>query len=183
MAGLAAMHEAGASVEFEASKVAFIGDNGDAPLLLVQGPPGTGKSFTTAFAVLARLQGALAAGMPYRVLIGAKTHAATDVLLANMLSARQNLARMRVEQPGIFAEYFDARILEAPLYRLQPRENPVTEVTALRVGKDQPIKPMDALQAAPVCHRCVDARRRLPNCKRQWRQTIRARNVRSAGAG
>jgi hypothetical protein len=149
MAGLAAMHEAGVSVEFEASKAAFIGANGEVPLLLVQGPPGTGKSFTTAFAVLARLQGALAAGKPYRVLIGAKTHAATDVLLASMLSARQSLARMRDEQPEIFAEYFDARILEAPLYRLQPREEPGTGVTALHVGKDQPIKPMDVLQAAP----------------------------------
>ena len=100
MAGLEAMHEAGASVGFESSKAAFIGGHGDEPLLLVQGPPGTGKSFTTAFAVLARLQGAMAAGMPYRVLVGAKTHAATDVLLANVLSARQSLARMRDEQPA-----------------------------------------------------------------------------------
>jgi hypothetical protein len=149
MAGLAAMHEAGASVGFAPSKAALIGSHGDDPLLLVQGPPGTGKSFTTAFAVLARLQGALAAGQPFRALIGAKTHAATDVLLANVLGARQQLARMCAEQPGIFAEYFDARVLEIPLYRLQPRGEAAPGVLPLRVADNEPIKPRDALAAAP----------------------------------
>lgn len=121
MAGLRAMHEAGAAHGFEPSKEAFVGEHGESPLLLVQGPPGTGKSFTTAFAILARLQGALAAEMPYRALIGAKTHAATDVLLENVLQAVGALVEMRDQQPAIFDEYFDARLLEIALYRLQPR--------------------------------------------------------------
>ena len=149
MAGLRAMHQAGASVGFEASKEAFIGGHGDEPLLLVQGPPGTGKSFTTAFAVLARLQGAMAAGTPYRALIGAKTHAATDVLLANVLVARRSLASMRDSHPALFAVHFDARILDVPLYRLQPRGDPPPGVEALRVGDDEPRAPMDALAAMP----------------------------------
>ena len=43
------------------SKRDYIGGYGDAPTLLVQGPPGTGKSYATAFALFARLQGAMAA--------------------------------------------------------------------------------------------------------------------------
>ena len=99
MAGLQAMHEAGVGPDFEPSKVAFIGEHGDAPLLLVQGPPGTGKSFTTAYAILARLQGALAAGMPFRVLAGAKTHAATDVLLESIQRAQERLRAIRAHAP------------------------------------------------------------------------------------
>ena len=42
-------------------KRAFIGGHAKTPVLLVQGPPGTGKSYSTAFAVFARLQGAMQA--------------------------------------------------------------------------------------------------------------------------
>lgn len=143
MAGLRAMHEAGVARSFEADKEAFIGVHGDAPLLLIQGPPGTGKSFTTAFAILARLQGALAAGVPFRVLMGAKTHAATDVLLENVIGAIDALAKMQREQPAIFAEYFDERLLRVPLFRLQPREDVPLGVPALRVGEGDHPKPLD----------------------------------------
>ncbi|MCD6030166.1 MAG: superfamily helicase, partial [Thermomicrobiales bacterium] len=129
MAGLLAMHAAGLGNAFEASKIAFIGEHGEAPLLLVQGPPGTGKSYTTAFATLARVQGAMAAGLPYRVVVGAKTHAATDVLLANLLEAQQALTRMRDRRPDIFAAYFDDRLLTIPLFRLQPREEVADGIT------------------------------------------------------
>jgi hypothetical protein len=151
MAGLRAMHEAGANYGFEPSKVAFIGSHGDTPLLLVQGPPGTGKSFTTAYAILARLQGALAAGMPFRALLGAKTHAATNVLLENVVGAVQELARMQAAWPAIFTDYFDARVLTVPLYRLQGREAPPDGVTPIfakgRRPKEQP-KALDLLAGA-----------------------------------
>lgn len=140
MAGLQAIHHAGAGRAFEPSKVEFIGDHGDAPLLLVQGPPGTGKSFTTAFAILARMQGALAAGRPYRVLIGAKTHAATDVLLQNVVQALGSLVAVRVAEPEIFASYFDTRLLDASLVRLQGREDPPDGVTKLMAGAKRPKK-------------------------------------------
>ncbi|MBW3634302.1 MAG: AAA family ATPase, partial [Chloroflexi bacterium] len=122
MAGLRAMHQAGAGKGFETSKIEFIGDRGAVPLLLVQGPPGTGKSFTTAYAVLARMQGAMTAGVPFRVLAGTKTHAATDVLMTSILDAQAALVDMQRAEPGIFAEHFDRLLLEIPLYRLQPRE-------------------------------------------------------------
>lgn len=151
MAGLRAMHEVGATYGFEPSKVAFIGDHGDAPLLLVQGPPGTGKSFTTAYAILARMQGALAAGMLFRVLLGAKTHAATNVLLENVVGAVQELVRMRTVRPAIFADFFDERLLAVPLYRLQGREAPPDGVMPIfakgKRPKDQP-KALDLLAAA-----------------------------------
>ncbi len=136
MAGLAALHEVGATYSFEASKTAYIGAHGDAPLMLVQGPPGTGKSFTTAYAILARMQGALAAGMPYRVLLGAKTHAATNVLLSNVVAAISDLARMQAAQPAIFAACFDQRLLSVPCFRINPRPGELPEgTTGLTVGE------------------------------------------------
>jgi AAA domain/PD-(D/E)XK nuclease superfamily len=142
MDGLEAMHAAGDGKHFEPSKIAFVGSHGDEPLLLVQGPPGTGKSFTTAFAILARVQGALAAGMPFRVLVGAKTHAATDVLLHNIVAAQEVLCRLEQMNPALFAAHFDERLLDVPLYRLQPREGVPDGVTPVYAGhlrdKSQP---------------------------------------------
>ncbi|MGH2614719.1 MAG: AAA domain-containing protein, partial [Thermomicrobiales bacterium] len=138
ISGLHAMHEAGIGNAFESSKVEFIGGHGDAPLLLVQGPPGTGKSYTTAFAVLARLQGAMTAGVPFRVVLGAKTHAATDVLLHNVQTAQDELRTMREAQPTRFAAYFDERLLTVPLYRLQPRETVASGCTAIYAANRRP---------------------------------------------
>ncbi|MDQ3227075.1 MAG: AAA domain-containing protein [Chloroflexota bacterium] len=135
MSGLQAMSAAGAGPDFEPSKVELIGEHGDAPLLLVQGPPGTGKSFTTAFAVLARLQGAMAAGLLFRVLIGAKTHAATDVLLENLRRAQDVLRDMRQIQPDLFASWFDERLLKIPVFRLQPRADVAAGVTAMYASR------------------------------------------------
>ena len=81
LAGLDAFHQAGLLHDFEIGKRDFIGGHGKTPVLLVQGPPGTGKSYSTAFAVFARLQAAMKEDRPYRVFLSCKTHAATDVLL------------------------------------------------------------------------------------------------------
>jgi len=119
--GLDALHEAGALHGFEQSKRKFIGEFGASPLLLVQGPPGTGKSYSTAYALLARIQGAMATGRPFRIFLSCKTHAATDVLLHNLRNAQEKLARFARLQPGIFERHFDAGLLDVPLYRLRPR--------------------------------------------------------------
>jgi hypothetical protein len=129
--GLRALHAAGALDDFEASKLDYIGGHGEAPLLLVQGPPGTGKSFTTGFAVFARLQGALAADLPFRVMLACKTHAATDVLLASVANVRRTLRDLAATQPGIFQRYFDPRLLEVELFRIEPGRTPPEGVTAL----------------------------------------------------
>jgi hypothetical protein len=111
-----------AAPQYEPNKQNYIGRNGDAPMILVQGPPGTGKSTTSGHAVLARIQGAMAAGLQYRVAVACKTHSATDVLLSAILSARHQLNSIRLLNPGFFAEHFDPELLNTPLYRSEPRD-------------------------------------------------------------
>ncbi len=103
----------------------------------MQGPPGTGKSYSTAFALFARMQGALAAGIPLRAIVSCKTHAATDVLLDNLLDVRRDLARFRDAAPALFAEYFDAQLLDLPLYRVQPRGDAPDGAIALRTAQEK----------------------------------------------
>lgn len=134
-AGLTALQRLGAFAPFEESKRDFIAEYGDAPTLLVQGPPGTGKSFGTAFALLARLQGAMAAGRELRVLVSCKTHAATDVLVEKLARARQDLERARLRHPDLFRAYFDERLLDLPVARLEPRAAAPDGVIPLRRRK------------------------------------------------
>jgi hypothetical protein len=131
LAGLDALNAIGALHDFEQSKRAYIGAHGDDPILLVQGPPGTGKSYSTAFAIFARCQGAIAAGIKYHVYVSCKTHAATDVLLKNILSAQEKLRELHQLHPKIFAQYIDERLLQMPLYRMNAQEPPPAGVIAL----------------------------------------------------
>ncbi len=129
--GLNALHAAGALHDFEPSKRAFIGDHATDPVLLVQGPPGTGKSYSTAFALLARLQGAMAAGIPFRILVSCKTHAAIDVLLHNVRNAQEDLARFQRQFPTLFEAWFDPRLLDISLFRYRPRGTVQPGITAV----------------------------------------------------
>jgi hypothetical protein len=124
LAGLDAFHEAGHLHEFEAAKREFIGGHGKTPVLLVQGPPGTGKSYSTAFAVFARIQGAMEKDRSFRVFVSCKTHAATDVLLKNLLEVQEKLKELQDTDPKLFRKYFDARLLEVPLFRVAPHDPP-----------------------------------------------------------
>lgn len=152
LAGLDALAAAGALGRFEPAKRDYLGGRGDAPVLLVQGPPGTGKSYSTAFAIFARLQGALAADRDYRVFIGCKTHSATDVLLAKVRDVHDDLRALRQRFPEIWAEYFDPRLLEVPLFRIDPRETPPDGVTALAAdGSGGGGKAADAIQKPRWC--------------------------------
>ncbi len=137
LAGLDALRAAGALHPFEESKRAYIGSHGDAPALLVQGPPGTGKSYATAFALFARLQGAMAADIDCRALLSCKTHAATDVLLDNVVRVQQLLRDLWERHLNIMAEYFDRRLLDTPLYRARPRGGVPDGVTALRRAEER----------------------------------------------
>ncbi len=117
---LAGLKQLGTDVfVFEPSKEAYIGAWGGALLVLVQGPPGTGKTYATAFALLARAQGAMAAQIPWRALICAHTHNAVNVALKDVHEALEKLREVRENQPELFAQFFDARLLELPLFRLQ----------------------------------------------------------------
>ena len=131
LAGLDAFREAEQLHDFEDSKREFIGSHAKTPVLLVQGPPGTGKSYSTGFAIFARLQGAMQEKQPYRVFLSCKTHAATDVLLKNVLDVREKLRGLRAANPKLFDRYFDARLLDVPLYRVAPNDPPPNGVISL----------------------------------------------------
>jgi hypothetical protein len=141
--GLEALYAIGALHGFESSKQAFIGMHGGDPVLLVQGPPGTGKSYSTAFAVLARMQGALAAWRGCRVFLSCKTHSATDVLLNAVRDVQEKLRGMRTAHPGLWADFFDDRLLEIPLLRMTPK-TPSLGIAVLR-------KDSDRLAGEPKC--------------------------------
>lgn len=134
LAGLDAFRDAGLLHDFEDGKREFIGRHARTPVLLVQGPPGTGKSYSTAFAVFARLQGAMTEGRPCRVFLSCKTHAATDVLLGNVLEVRDKLRELQATAPAVFASHFDPRLLAVPLYRVAPNDPPPAGV--IRLEKD-----------------------------------------------
>ncbi len=131
LAGLDAFHQAGHLHDFEDGKKEFIGGHGRTPVLLVQGPPGTGKSLSSAFAVFARLQAAMQENRPCRVFLTCKTHAATDVLLKNVVDVQEKLRQLQTTDPALFATHFDARILDVPLYRVAPTEPPPPGVIPL----------------------------------------------------
>jgi hypothetical protein len=131
LAGLDAFHQAGHLHDFETAKREFIGRHGKTPVLLVQGPPGTGKSYSTAFAVFARLQGAMQAKRPCRVFVTCKTHAATDVLLRNVLEVQEKLRELRDTDGKLFARHFDARLLDVPLFRVAPHDPPPAGIVQL----------------------------------------------------
>src|SRR5581483_7008088 len=104
LAGLDAFRQAGLLHDFEIGKREFIGGHGRTPVLLVQGPPGTGKSYSTAFAIFARFQAAMKEDRPYRVFLSCKTHAATDVLLKNILEVQEKLRGLRDANEKLFSK-------------------------------------------------------------------------------
>jgi AAA domain/PD-(D/E)XK nuclease superfamily len=131
LAGLDAFNQAGLLHDFEISKREFIGSHARTPVLLVQGPPGTGKSYCAAFAIFARLQGAMQEKNPYRVFLSCKTHAATDVLLANVLEDQEKLRELQYADPKLFGKHFDFRLLDVPLFRIAPKDSPPDGVIPL----------------------------------------------------
>ncbi len=131
MDGLRALQAAGLLHGFEQSKQRLIGDLAAAPSLLVQGPPGTGKSLTAAYAILARMQGAMAAGLPCRVIVTCKTHAAVDELLRKIVDVLDDLAKFRSTHRDLWDRYLDIRLLELPLFRFAGRGNLPDGVIAL----------------------------------------------------
>jgi len=149
--GLSRLEALGDFHALELSKQHYIGELGDVPLVLVQGPPGTGKSFTTAFALLARMQGAMAEERPFRAVIACKTHAATDVLLENVFEAQADLKLIRRRHPVLFAAYFDERLLDAVLFRLQPREAMPAGIVALNNPVKGEPRVLQRIMSAPWC--------------------------------
>ncbi len=62
-------------------------------------------------------------GPPLRVFVSCKTHAATDVLLENVLACSAACcAAQRGAARTIAARYLDPRLLDVPLFRVRPRD-------------------------------------------------------------
>lgn len=122
-AGLHAFGKAGLLHTFEPANEELISQHATTPILMVQGPPGTGKSYTTAFAILARIQGAMHENRPLRSIVSCKTHAATDVLIRNVVETQKKLQQFQKQNPDLFVEFFDPRLLSVPLYRIAPKDD------------------------------------------------------------
>lgn len=137
VAGLEALHRAEPlhltpdPEPFDPNQLAYIAGHGDAPTLLVQGPPGTGKSYSTAFALLARLQGSLEAGQSFRAFLTCKTHAATHVLLEKLAEVMELLRDRAERYPVITEAHFHPELLKVPLYRVRPSDKVPDGVTVL----------------------------------------------------
>ncbi len=151
LAGLLALEAAGLLHGFEASKQQLIGGLANAPTLLVQGPPGTGKSLTAAYAILARMQGALAAGRDCRVMIACKTHAAVDELMRKLVEVLDKLALIRRDHTALWDSWFDVRVLSLPLFRFEGREDPPAGVIKLHRDAKKDERPDRQIDAAPHC--------------------------------
>jgi len=151
LAGLQALESVGAMHGFEASKQRLIGSLADAPTLLVQGPPGTGKSLTAAFAILARMQGAMAAGRDCRVFVACKTHAAVDELMRKLVEVLDRLAQLRAENTELWDAWFDGRLLSLPIFRFEGRDDPPDGVVSLHRDDKGDARPDRQIDAAPHC--------------------------------
>lgn len=154
--GLDALHLADPSAmhDFEQSKREYIATRGADPVLLVQGPPGTGKSYSTSFAIFARLQGALAANRDMRIFISCNTHAAIDVLLEHILSTQHHFHSLRERFPDIFATYFDPRLLTIPLFRISPKRK-TQGITPLPKRSEQEKGDQYSAEVIAAQHHCI----------------------------
>lgn len=170
--GLDALHHAGALHGFEPSKRAYIAEHGADPVLLVQGPPGTGKSYTTAFALFARLQGAMAAGRPLRILVSCKTHAATDVLLQNIAEVQQRLRLLSRRHPELVLGRIDPRLLDVPLIRFAPRGDVPDGVISLQRERRSPRKPWERIAAEEWCIVAATPGGAYHLAKDRWRDAL-----------
>ncbi len=96
----------------------------------------------------------MAGGRKFRVVLSCKTHAATDVLLENMLKVRDDLERFAHSHPVLFELYFDRRLLDVPLFRLRPRGSVYAGIIPVpRDSERVPDAPkaVDLIEAAPWC--------------------------------
>jgi CRISPR/Cas system-associated exonuclease Cas4 (RecB family) len=77
--------------------------------LVLQGPPGTGKSHTLGFAVLSRMLSLLTQVQPFRVLVAAKTHAATNIALES-IGKRTAVLLSRFPSDALISQLSDMKI-------------------------------------------------------------------------
>ena len=123
---------AGQLHDFEAGKREFIGGHGTDAGPAGPGAAGHGQELLDRLRRLRPAPGGDAgeAGLT-GCSLSCKTHAATDVLLKNVLEVREKLRELRDADPELFARYFDARLLDVPLYRVAPNDPPPDGVVHL----------------------------------------------------
>ena len=118
--GLDAANLAGLLFELEPAKRPYLGQLGAKPIV-GPGTAGTGKSHTTAFAIFARMPGAMAAGRDFRVVASCRPTRPPTCCWPTCCAPREKLRHIRERAPELFAWFFDERLLEVPLYRIAPR--------------------------------------------------------------
>ena len=165
----------GFGIDFEPSKTAFIGTLGDAPLLLVQGPPGTGKSFTTAFAVLARMQGAWRQACRFgSSWVPRPTPPPTSCCKTSLRP--EIYLTLKESQPELFAYLLRRATSRGPA--LPPaaarRSSPAGVIAVYakqRRDKSQP-RPFELFKAHHSSHRRLHTRWRLQRCQRTGQSDV-----------
>jgi hypothetical protein len=97
------------------------------------------------------------AGIERRVFLSCKTHAATDVLLGKIVELQQQMRRWRLAHPALFDRFIDARLLDLPLFRMNPREGVPDGVVPLRREDDRQPGDPKALEAVLAELWCIVA--------------------------
>jgi hypothetical protein len=90
----------------------------------------------------------MASGRDYRVFLSCKTHAATDVLLKNVLDVQEKLRDLRKKNRKLFDAHFDKRLLDVPLYRVAPKDATLDGIVPL--AKDTENDPDDEYNADAI---------------------------------
>jgi superfamily I DNA and/or RNA helicase len=99
----------------------------------------------------------MAADQDCRVFLSCKTHAATDVLLANVVQAQARLRELRARRRDLFDQYFDARLLEVTLFRVAPKGPPADGVVALPRKEEKPKGTPNSVDRITAARWCVVA--------------------------
>ncbi|MBA3825218.1 MAG: AAA family ATPase [Ktedonobacterales bacterium] len=121
---LAEVQQAVPGLRLTTAQADVVAGQGSTPLLCVQGPPGTGKTATLGWAILARI---FAANVPtMRVLVCAKTHKATTLVLGSVAERLRQIHAARVGGPlhslrVLKLSNDDEELLPDGVQRLNPR--------------------------------------------------------------
>lgn len=98
----------------------------------------------------------MTAELEFRIGISCRNHAATDVLMENIIKAQSKLRAWSQEHPELYAKYFDARLVDVPIFRLG-KEETVAGAIALPSDYDRTEEQPQAFEAVSAQRWCFVA--------------------------